>query len=379
MSGVALAPASAGARVPSGFVGVMADGPVAEPGFDPAAELRTMVRTGVETVRVVFHWTDAQPYRRIEEVPVDQGDRFRDIDGVPTDFTRYDPLIANAALRRLEVLPVVTTAPAWAAKYPGQFASPPSDLGAYASFARALVHRYGPRGAFWAENPDLPRRPLRSWQIWNEPNLRASWSDARWRDPYVRLLRAGRRAIVAADPGAKIVLAGLSNYSWRSLAAIYRGRRARGLFDEVAIHPYTRDVKGLGILLRRVRTVMRRNGDRRKPIAVTEFGWPSAAGKAVGFGIETTERGQARRAARALRLLARLRRPLGISRVYWYNWLTREDPQVGIFDFSGLRRLGPDGTGVPKPAQRAFRRTALRLESCRRKSAVATRCARRRR
>jgi hypothetical protein len=371
------APASgAEPRVPFGFLGAMADGPIAAPGFEPAGEVGAMVASGVESIRLVFHWTDAQPYRRIEDVPPAARPGYRVVDGVPTAFARFDPLVAAAAARGVRVLPVVTTAPDWAAKYPGRFASPPSGTAPYASFVRALVGRYGPRGSFWSENPAVPRRPIRAWQLWNEPNLRASWSDRRWPKPYVALLRAGRAALREADPGARTMLAGFANFSWRSLAAVYRVRGARRLFDEVAVHPYTGQVGGVKTILERVRRTMRRHGDRRKPIAVTELGWPSAKGKAEGFGIETTERGQAARVRKALIMLARQRRRLGLSSVYWYTWIARERGSTSIFPYSALRRLEPDGTTVSKPALRAFRRTALSLERCRVKSPVANRCAR---
>ncbi len=368
--------ADAAARVPPGFVGTMADGPIAEPGVDAHKEAAVMVASGVESIRLVFHWTDAQPYRTLDEVPAARRGAYRLIDGVPTDFAPFDRLVAAATIRRLRVLPVVTTAPRWAAKYPGKFASPPDGTAAYASFARALAARYGPGGSFWAENRSLPRhRPIRVWQLWNEPNLRTSWSDKRWPRPYVELLRAGRAAIRDVDPGARIVLAGFANYSWRSLAAVYRVPGARRLFDEVAIHPYTGQVGGVKTILERVRRTMRRNGDRRKPIAVTEFGWPSAKGKAKGFGIEVTERGQAARVRKALIMFGRQRRRLGISSVYWYTWIARERGADSIFPYSALRRLEPDGTTVSKPALSAFRRTALSLERCRAKSLLATRCA----
>jgi len=373
-----LAPAAAGARVPFGFLGVMADGPIAAPGFDPASEMRTMVESGVESVRVGFHWTDAQPYPNMAAVPTAERSRYRSIDGVPTTFDRFDPFVANAALRRTRLLPVLTTAPGWAAKYPGQFSSPPAGTAGYARYARALVERYGPRGGFWRENPALPRRPIRDWQLWNEANLRTSWSDRRWPAPYAALLRAARREIKGADPGARIVLGGFANYSWSSLAALYRvGGGVRHLFDRVAIHPYTREVKGLVTIIERVRLVMRRNGDRRKKVLVTEFGWPSAKGKAEGFGIETTERGQAVRVRRSLNLLARERKRLRLAGIHYYTWLGgREDSPESIFLYSGLRRLDSAGRPVSKPAHAAFRRTALRLEDCRAKAPVASRCAR---
>ena len=355
---LAIAAPSASARVPFGFVGVMADGPIAAPGYDPGTEMETMVASGVESVRLVFHWTDAQPSS-----------------SEPPSFERYDSLVGNAAARGIRVLPVVTTAPAWAAKHPGEFSSPPAGTEAYATFMGALVARYGPNGTFWTENPQVTRRPIRIWQIWNEPNLRTSWSDRDWAGPYVELLGAARRSVKAADPGARIVLAGLANRSWRDLAAIYRVPGARRLFDQVAIHPYTREVTGLRTILRLARRTLERHGDRRKALVVTEFGWPSAKGRANGFGIETTERGQARRVAAALDLLARERRGLRLSAVYWHNWVSTHRGSGSIWPYSGLRRFERDGRVTPKPALSSFRRTALRLEACRRKSSVATRCA----
>jgi hypothetical protein len=72
-------------------------------------------------------------------------------------------------------------------------------------------------------------------------------------------------------------------------------------------------------------------------------------------------------------LLAANRRRLGIRRVYWYTWLTRETSQSYPFDYAGLRRLHSTGVSS-KPALRAYRRTALSLEGCRAKHRIATRC-----
>jgi hypothetical protein len=296
---------------------------------------------------------------------------------VPTTFSRFDPVVAAAAVRGLALLPTVTTAPAWAAKRPGVFGSPPRGTARYARFLSALVGRYGPHGRFWAENPTLPRRPIRKWQLWNEPNLRYSWTERRWAPGYVKLLRAGRAAVKGADPGARIVLAGLANVSWDDLERVYRVRGSRSLFDEVAIHPYTKPPEGVIAILERVRAVMARHGDRRKPVTVTEFGWPSSRGKVKGIGVSTDRRGQAARLGKALRLLARHRRRLRLTSAYYYTWVTNDRPNSSIFFFAGLRHRLRSGKIVPKPAFRVFRRTALRLEGCRVKSSVATRCARR--
>ena len=60
----------------------------------------------------------------------------------------------------------------------------------YAKYASELVRRYGPRGYFWRRNPSLPKRPIRTWQIWNEPHLQYQLLPHRgWLKRYGELLR----------------------------------------------------------------------------------------------------------------------------------------------------------------------------------------------
>ncbi len=109
---------------------------------------------------------------------------------------------------------------------------------------------------------------------------------------------------------------------------------------------------------------------------VTEFGFPSSRGKTKIYGFETTEAGQARRLRQALPLLAKHRKELRLGAIFHNTWIGRERRGVFTFEFSGLRRLDDaTGTAVTKPALAAFRAAALRLERCRRKGQVATRCA----
>lgn len=365
-------------RVPQGFVGTMLDRALDTPGFDVRREMGTMARSGVESVRFSFQWNAAQPYETFADVPPSEASRFTDVGGVPTDFTLSDRLVGAAAQSGLRPLPVVVATPAWARLRPGFQTSPPADNATYSRYMTALVQRYGPRGSFWAANPDVPRRPVRSWQVWNEPNLRAFWSEQPDFAPsYVALLRDARRAIKRVDGGARIVLAGLSNFSWRDLADIYRQPGARRLFDVVAIHPFTKRPAGLVTIAERVRRTMRRYGDARKGLAITEFSFPSSRGKVEGYGFETTPRGQARSVARTLALMARERGRLRLRELFHYTWTTADRPGEDSFTYAGLRRLTESGRTVPKPAHRSFRRAALRLERCARKSSVATRCARR--
>ena len=336
------AAAPAAAAVPRDWLGVTVDGPVIESGDEYAAEWPLMASSGVAGARVAFYWTQGQ---RVGPGTV--------------DFAVYDPAVLSAARAGITVLPVVFSTPEWARANPGDPASPPRDPADYASFLTALVGRYGPNGSLWAEHPEIAPRPIRAWQLWNEPNLSGYWSQQPFAKGYVALLKAARAALKAADPGSLAVLAGLPN-GWAPLRQIYRaGGRAH--FDVAAIHPYTARPGRVPLFVREARRVMRRFGDRRKPLWVTEVSWPAAKGKVHDpIGIATTERGQARRLALGLSALARARRSLRIGKVFWYTWLSAESTQ-SVFAWSGLRRLRADGTVVSAKALGAYRQTAQRL------------------
>jgi hypothetical protein len=368
------ADATAASRVPATFVGVVADGPLLlDPSVNFDGQLDTMVGSGVQTMRVVFNWAGAQPYQSFADVPPDQVSRYSNEGGVPTDYKETDRLVTAAAQRRMALLPVVLIAPAWDARHPGSFSSPPRDPKPYAAYTAALARRYGPGGSFWTAHPELVAQPLRQWQIWNEPSLKQFWSDQPFASDYVKLLRPARQAIRSVDPHAKIVLAGLPNKSWEALGQIYRAG-GRGLFDVAAFHPFTASVNGVRTILERGRQVMAKNGDARKPLWVTELSWTSAKGKtSVTYGNEETQQGQAQKLSDAYNMLASLRGKLRIGRVYWYTWLSRDSQHDYPFDWAGLSHITSNGVQA-KPAFAAFRRVALKLERCRTKQGRADRC-----
>jgi hypothetical protein len=119
---------------------------------------------------------------------------------------------------------------------------------------------------------------------------------------------------------------------------------------------------------------MRRHGDSRLPVTVTELSWPASLGHAPQVGnFATTDRGQARRLSAGLKLLAEHRRELRIENVYWYTWLSSEASTGSGFDYSGLRRLN-DGRVRNAPALATFRRAARRLQGCAKRPGDARRC-----
>lgn len=346
------------------FVGVNA-GALFQPGpslgLRPGAvdaELRLMARVGVRSLRIGLWWKYIQPYPTWAQVPRAQRRWYVRTPGAPTSFVFADALFAAAARRGLTLLPVLGGAPAWAAVNPeprGEvIGNPPRDLEAFASWSGLMVARYGSRGAFWAEHPELPHRPPGAWQVWNEPNIWPAWSAPDWVHGYAALLHATAPAIRAADPAARIVLAGLTNESWTALDQLY-GAVDRSDFDVVAIHPYTLYTANLIKIARRARAVMTAHGDGARPLWLTEVGWPAASRRLrARYGIETDATGQVARMRAILPALLRRRAALGLQHVYWESWATRYRQVWNPFDFAGLRRVGR-GRIVPAAAFGAFR------------------------
>lgn len=349
---LAVAAAPAAAKAPRGFFGVMWDRAAERGSADEQdAQWGLMRQSGVESVRVVFSWAAMQP-----------------TPGGPDDYTESDERVASAARHGLRLLPVVLYTPEWAKKFPGRNGSPPENPGDYAAFMGRLVQRYGPGGTFWAERPELPVRPIREWQIWNEPHFDFYWYTPQkdgWAAEYVDLLRQSKQAIRAVDPGAKIVLAAFADASWKVLNAAYRAG-ARGAFDVVAVNIFTGRPGFVMAAARLNRRILRRNHEPRKPIWVTETSFPAAKGEVPPPEQEwqrrwyTTERGMAKRLTELYSLGAKNARRLRLQRIYWYTWASSYAGRDDLFDYSGLLRVAPDGTATSQPALRAFRRSARR-------------------
>ncbi len=376
VTGHGAAGAGAGGRAPAGpLIGVMFDGPVLGPGVDLGHQMDLAVASGVESLRVSLRWSATQPSAKFAALPGPYRGAFTDVGGVPTSFGAFDRIVAAAAARHLSLLPVVLGTPAWANG--GKATSvPPRTPTTYANFVAALVHRYGPAGSFWSSHPSLARVPIRSWQIWNEPDFSQYWSVQPFAQSYVRLLAAAHAAIKAADPGAQVVLAGLPEFSWQYMAQIYAVPGARSDFDMAAIHPYTAHPPGVITILDRVRAVMNGAGDQAKPILATEITFPSSAGKAPPqFGVGTTEAGQARLLGQVLPLLAANRARLHLSGFFWYTWMGDESTGKTPygFDYAGLLKYVNGGVSV-KPALSVFAHGVRSVEGCRRKGASADRC-----
>jgi hypothetical protein len=350
---------AASARVPKGFFGVMYDhGIERAPDNAQDGQWDLMASSGVETVRTVFDWSDAQPGGR----------------GTAFDFTRTDGVVRRAALRNIDLLPVVIYAPRWARAYRNRFTSPPKSRSDYVTYLAALVERYGPDGTFWTDHPELPVHPVREWQIWNEPHLPAYWdAPEKGRYGYTRayplLLRASHNIVKTLDPGAKVVLAGITQRAWEEIEILYKHGIKR-YFDVAALQIFPQTVHRSVVASQLFRDALRHRKDGRKPIYLTEVTWPASKGKTkpIKFQRQDTPRGMATKLSELYKAMVSRRRSLRVGKVFWYTWSSPYGRGGSNFHYTGLLRYD-DNVFTAQPALGAYQRIARRYEGCQKTAA----------
>ena len=335
-----LAPAvasSAEAATPPGFFWVMVNGPLDDPAVDLDAQAATMKADGVQSWRVEMAWDAIEPQRG----------QFA--------WAATDRKVLAAARQGIDVLGLALRAPSWA-NGRGNVFMPPRRPADFAAYLKALVARYGPAGALWSEHPEVPRRPVRAWEIWNEPNLKDYFARQPFAKPYAALLRAAYPAVKGADPGATVLMASMANFSWRDLAKLLDVSGPRLRFDAAGAHPFSGRPSNALKIVQLNRDVLNKRGYKKVPLWLTELTWSSAKGKKTPLtqNWETTEAGQASRLRDIYRLLLARRSKLRLARVFWYTWATLDNGSNNSFDYSGLNQFRPDGTLRAKPALGAF-------------------------
>jgi hypothetical protein len=357
------APAAGQAKAPKGFFGVIDFLPPNNIPQQSRDNMYAQMRgAGVETIRSLFYWSNVETAKGTY------------------NWTGLDRQVSLAASHRLSILATVQGTPRWASTRPGRGdhnVYPPRRLSDLQDFIRTLIRRYGPKGTFWTANPTIPKRPIREWQIWNEPSASYFLNVKNYRAYYPKMLKAGYRAVKSADRKAKVVAAGLASFlqtsgkqtfSWNDQAAFYR-RGFRKYFDIAAVHPFNKTTKAYVDAIEEHRKVMRRYKDGKKPIYVTEFTFLGSKGKLNNrndyFGLEVSPAQQRSRLKATYRAFAK-RKDLRIRKAFWYAWGSAYDPVScdngstdPTFQYAGLLSVPCNGTVfTATPLLRAYRSAA---------------------
>lgn len=346
-----LVPAALAQALPAKFWGAV---PQSSLGLE---QFQRINRGGVESIRIPINWAAVQSR-----------------EGAAFDWSSTDAEVEKAAKAGIDVLPFLAGVPSWAERLipvsggvsvPATLPVKGSARAGWIAFCKAAVARYGPAGTFWTEHPGVPVRPLRVWQIWNEPNFKFFVHRPNPRE-YAQLVKVSSATIKGADSGAKVILAGL--FAWPKggnsktgnhnlfatdfLEGLYRVPGIAGQFDGVALHPYSARYQLLPRQVEEVRAVLKKRHDAGVGLWITELGWsskPPSGGNSFAKGVQ----GQARELKGAFRLLVKNQRKWHIQRVYWFS-VDDYGAACNFCDGSGLFGAG----FTPKPSWYAYVRFA---------------------
>jgi hypothetical protein len=273
-------------------------------------------------------------------------------------FGQYDDIIGGLASRGIPSLVNLLSNPA---DY-----TPPISGGAgaqWVQFAHDAAARYGPGGSYWSGpyqtqfGASAPIKPVTAWQVGNEPSLPKYWPTSTPAKDYATLLQITHDAIRGVDGGATIVLAGLPGAvvakpyrGWTFLAKLYGIPGVKANFDVAAFHPYSRTLDGLPPQMKKYRRVMKRHGDKRTKVWITEFGYGSDPRNGrLNFGLT----GQARMLRKTFNLFLDKHKRWKVRGVVWYDWRDppTKNPDCSFCSSSGLLR----SNFQPKPSFTAFK------------------------
>ena len=198
-------------------------------------ECKWIAATGIKRVRFGLQW------KYVQKSP-----------DAPFDFSHFDKIVSELDAAGLTFLPIVDCPPKWA--------QPVWDhLPEYARFVEAVMTRYGEKF------PDI--------EIWNEVNL--------WRpctpERYLDILRTAYTSAKKVKPSVRVLFSGTAGVALDFLGKVYELGGAK-YFDVVNIHPYCHPRAPEGWVpneIKSLRALMAKYGDEKKPIVITEHGWPT--------------------------------------------------------------------------------------------------------
>jgi hypothetical protein len=230
----------------------------------------------------------------------DTGVSWKEIERQPGtyDFSLLDRWLSLAESQgTTDVLYTFGKTPEWCRPAGTKARTPPADLGCWDRFVTAIVrHAHG---------------RIRSWELWNEPNLNA--------DPagevatFVEMARRASRIIKGMDPRA-IVVSPSAAYSGPGRPPVLwvRDFLAHGggaYVDAIAFHGYKKTVpEEIAVMVSDIRQAMQAHGIGGKPLWDTESNWTQN-------GLSDPD---AQAAFLARSYLVQLES--GVQRFYWYSW-----------------------------------------------------------
>lgn len=306
-------------------------------------DMAMLARNDIRLIRQNFRWDQIEPQRGVWH------------------WAYFDEIMEQASVNAINVLPTLEYSPRWASGKSNP-ANPPTHLGDFASFAEAVVLRYGERGSFWNSHPKLRPEPIDTFEIWNEP-----WSKVFWSKPdaatYARMVKMSSLAIKSVEPGAKVAASvdayrenTTARWAPRWISVLIHAFPTMARYVDVgSLHVYQQDYLNPTSTYAPTLKIVRRHLEGvgvRLPLWITETGTSATSISAAGFGDapRTIVSGgwvvQEQDLTTALDQLNRIAHSFDVQRVYEFSYFrsfSRDvwDPRDKTD--SGFYLLGPAG------------------------------------
>ena len=282
-------------------------------------------------------------------------------------WASFDRLMKAASLARVHVLGILDYSAPWASSDPSGRRDafyPPKSNAEFATYAAAVVSRYGHNGSFWSENSHLRPNPLAAVEIWNEPYESWDWKPGPDPGAYAALVSQAAPAMHAVDPQLVVLMSGdleswddrltSHQHSWLASMLAAEPQLAK-LVNAIAVHPYPAPLSlgpyyegpDLKVSFGRVPLIRRAEvaAGVHLPIWITEVGWSTAPNTPQSVSQRT----------QAHYSLDAIQRSLGqwgsyVSKIFLFGWFRSSGRRGDLAGNYGLL----DHDGLPKRAWKAI-------------------------
>lgn len=314
------------------------------------AHFDAIAASGITTVRASVVWEEVEKCRPGPTCPW----------GI--NWSRHDDWVAAAARSGLRTDLMLGWSALWATSVEGSEFAPPADFADFARFSADVARRYGAGGRFWQERPELPYRPVSTFEVWNEQNMEWWWRPGPDPAGYAGLYLATRAAVKAVVPSARVIVGGIATAPWTDWRQYKDTDYVRQMFlarpelkaniDGLGYHPYGASPEAVLDQVRAMRAVLREVGAGSVPLHLTELGWASDGWTDKRMDEAT----RAEAMARTLDVLVRSN--CGVRQVAPYTWVSSEVNPASELDWMGIANRN----GTPKPTGVAVAKLARQMQ-----------------
>ncbi len=196
--------------------------------------------------------------------------------------TNTDKLVGALAAQRLTMYPFLGIP-----KSNGAVA----DAAEMTQFVQSFARRYGESGTFWAEHPELPYRPVKRFEIGNEPDIPpnepADQVSLHYGNPadFALVYAASRQALHAVQSQAVAVVGGMLDSGVPlSEAERYTAALTPGQVDAIGFHPYVYVESRMKEDASAYRAWLDAHGFAGVPLDINEFGTFNTPGSSADWG-----------------------------------------------------------------------------------------------